>query len=164
MSAQGPTEPPTESEAVELAARMDRRDVVAAAEQAENLQRIGAFKARGAMHALSRLTAEARARGVITFSSGNHAQAIALAARAFHVPATIAMPVDAPPIKRAGVEALGATVVLAGTTSEHRRNRAYELHAETGALVVQPFDHPDIVSGAGTATLEMREQVRHETG
>jgi threonine dehydratase len=186
-----PTEPPDDLEAGRIAARLDRRDVVAAASRiegrvlrtpvlrspaidaavglevhfkAENLQHIGAFKARGAMHALARLEPRLRARGVITFSSGNHAQALALAARAFGVPATIAMPEDAPPIKRAGVEALGATVVLAGTTSEHRRSRAYELAAESGALVIQPFDHPDIVCGAGTATAELREQVRAETG
>lgn len=125
----------------------------------ENLQRIGAFKARGAMHAVGRLTEEERGRGVITFSSGNHAQAVALAAKAYGVPATIAMPTDAPKIKVEGVRALGAQVVFAGTTSDDRKKAAMELHEKTGACVIQPFDHEDIICGQGTATLELLEDV-----
>ena len=121
----------------------------------ENLQAIGAFKARGAMHAVGRLGPEGRARGVLTFSSGNHAQAVALAAQAYGVPATIAMPVDAPAVKVAVVRELGAKVVFAGTTSEDRRRVAYAIQAETGAAMIQPFDHPDIVCGQGTATAEL---------
>jgi threo-3-hydroxy-L-aspartate ammonia-lyase len=123
----------------------------------ESLQRIAAFKARGAMHAVGRLSPEARERGVITFSSGNHAQAVALAAREHGIPATIAMPVDAPAVKVAVVRELGAQIVMAGTTSEDRRAVAYQIQAETGAAIIQPFDDPDIVCGQGTATLELIE-------
>jgi threonine dehydratase len=121
------------------------------------MQRIGAFKARGAMHAVGRLAPEARARGIITFSSGNHAQAVALAARDFGIPATIAMPLDAPAVKLAVVRELGAEVVMAGYTSDDRRTVAYEIQAKTGATIIQPFDDPDIVCGQGTATLELIE-------
>ena len=127
--------------------------------KAENLQRIGAFKARGAMHALSRLDPEARSRGVITYSSGNHAQAVALAAREFGVPATICMPTDAPGVKVAGVRRLGAEIVFAGTTSDDRKAEAHAIHERTGAPIVQPFDHEDIVCGQGTATMELLEDV-----
>lgn len=127
--------------------------------KAENLQHIGAFKARGAMHAVGRLDARARARGVITFSSGNHAQAVALAAKSYEVPATIVMPTDAPPIKVAGVRELGGEVVFSGTTSDERKATALSLAQTSGAAVIQPFDHPDIIAGAGTATLEFHAQV-----
>lgn len=130
----------------------------------ENLQRIGAFKARGALHAVARLDPAVRARGIITYSSGNHAQAVALAAREFGVRAWIAMPVDAPAIKVAGVRALGAEIVFAGTTSEDRHQAALALAAEHGAAIVEPFDHPDIVAGQGTATLELCEHVLAATG
>jgi threo-3-hydroxy-L-aspartate ammonia-lyase len=128
--------------------------------KAENLQRIGAFKARGALHSVGRLLdspggSELAARGVITFSSGNHAQAVALAAREYGIPATIAMPIDAPAVKLAVVRELGAEVVMAGTTSEDRRQVAYAIQAETGAAIIQPFDDPDIICGQGTATLEL---------
>jgi threonine dehydratase len=131
--------------------------------KAENLQRIGAFKARGAMHAIGRLPAETRAKGVITFSSGNHAQAVALAARTFGVEATVAMPTDAPKIKVAAVQALGASVVFAGTTSEERRAAALEIAEQTGGAVIHPFDDRDIVAGAGTATLELVEEALART-
>lgn len=127
--------------------------------KAENLQHIGAFKARGAIHAVGRLEPSERARGVITFSSGNHAQAVALAARSYETKATIVMPTDAPRIKVAGVRELGAEVEFAGTTSDERRTRALELAEQTGAAVVQPFDHPHIVAGAGTATLELLDEM-----
>lgn len=126
--------------------------------KAECLQRIGAFKARGALHAVGRLPAELRARGVITYSSGNHAQAVALAAHAYGVRATIAMPVDAPAVKVAGVRALGAEIVPAGTTSEERRAAALAVQARTGGAIVEPFDDPDIIAGQGTATLELIEE------
>ncbi len=132
--------------------------------KAENLQRVGAFKARGAMHAVSRLEPEQRARGLITYSSGNHAQAVALAAREFGVSAHIAMPVDAPPIKQAGVRRLGAAITFAGTTSEHRRAAALELQRETGGVIIEPFDHPHIIAGQGTATLELLAEVAARTG
>ena len=127
--------------------------------KAENLQHIGAFKARGAMHAVGRLTEDARARGVITFSSGNHAQAVALAAKSYGIKATIVMPTDAPKIKVAGVRELEGEVVFSGTTSDERKATAMELAERSGAAVIQPFDHPDIVAGAGTATLELHAAV-----
>jgi threonine dehydratase len=127
--------------------------------KAECLQRIGAFKARGALHAVGRMRPETRARGVITYSSGNHAQAVALAAREYGARATIAMPVDAPAVKVAGVRALGAEIVFAGTTSEERRAAALAVQAATGGAIVDPFDDPDIIAGQGTATLELVEEV-----
>ena len=141
--------------------RCQALDAVAGAElwlKAECLQRIGAFKARGALHAVGRLDPAVRARGVITYSSGNHAQAVALAARELSVPATIAMPVDAPAVKVAGVRALGATIVRAGTTSNERRAAALTIAADTGGTIVEPFDDPDIIAGQGTATLELVEE------
>ncbi len=123
----------------------------------ENLQHIGAFKARGALLALTRLDAAARGRGVITYSSGNHAQALALAARAFDTRATIVMPVDAPAVKVGGVRALGAEVVFVGTTSDARRAAAYELAHTHGKPVVEPFDDEDVLLGQATATAELLE-------
>lgn len=127
--------------------------------KAENMQRIAAFKARGALHAVGRLDAQVRARGVITFSSGNHAQAVALAAKEYGVKATIAMPIDAPAVKLAVVRELGAEVILAGTTSEDRKQAALAVQAKSGAAIIQPFDHPDIVCGQGTATAELLDEV-----
>lgn len=128
--------------------------------KAENLQHIGAFKARGALHAIGRLSAEARAKGVITYSSGNHAQAVAMAARRFNIAATIAMPEDAPAVKVAGVRREGATIVIAGTTSDDRKTRAHQIAAETGATIIQPFDDDHVIAGQGTATLELLEDTR----
>ncbi len=131
--------------------------------KAENLQHIGAFKARGALHAVGRLSPDQRRRGLITFSSGNHAQAVALAAQRFECSATIAMPTDAPRVKVASVRELGAQVVFAGTTSSERYAAALELERESGGTIIQPFDHPDIVAGAGTATLELVDEVATRT-
>ena len=133
-------------------------DAIAGAElflKAECMQHIGAFKARGAMFAVQRLSEGERAKGVITYSSGNHAQAVALAAKRFAIRCDVAMPEDAPPIKVASVLALGAKVVFAGLTSDDRKARALEIQAETGGVIIQPFDHPHIVAGQGTATLEL---------
>jgi threonine dehydratase len=130
--------------------------------KAENLQRIGAFKARGAMYAIGRLGAAERARGVITYSSGNHAQAVALAAREHGATAQVVMPEDAPAIKVAAVRALGASVSFAGTTSDHRKAAAERLSEESGAVIIPPFDDPRIIAGQGTATLELMEQVAAE--
>ena len=123
----------------------------------EMLQRGGAFKLRGAYTFLAGLAPEARARGVVAPSSGNHAQAVALAARLFGVPATVVMPVNAPDAKRRGAERLGARVELAGRTSAERAARADEIVAATGAVLVPPFDHPAIVAGQGTIGLEIVE-------
>lgn len=124
----------------------------------ENLQLAGAFKMRGAYNALASLSEEERRRGVVTASSGNHAQALALAARMFGVPAVVVMPTTAPPVKVEGARAYGAEVVFAGTTSPERFARAHELVAERGLVMVPPFDDPRIIAGQGTVALEIVEQ------
>ncbi|MEP7344050.1 MAG: threonine/serine dehydratase [Gemmatimonadaceae bacterium] len=125
----------------------------------EMLQRGGAFKFRGAYTYLSRLTPAARGKGVIAPSSGNHAQAVALAAQMYGVPATVVMPTTVSPAKRAGAERLGARVVLAGTTTQDRMDRALELVASEGLTLVPPYDDPDIIAGQGTAGLEIVEDL-----
>jgi len=138
----------------------ERLDALAGTEvwlKCENFQRIGAFKARGALHCVGRLDPAERALGIITYSSGNHAQAVALAARDHGVTARIAMPEDAPAVKVDGVKALGAEITFAGFTSEHRRQAALKIAEETGGVIIPPFDHPDIIAGQGTATLELLE-------
>jgi threonine dehydratase len=125
----------------------------------EMLQRTGAFKFRGAYAFLSRLTPEARARGVIAPSSGNHAQAVAAAAKLFGVKSTVVMPTTVTAAKRAGAERLGAAVVLAGTTTKDRMDRAVELVAERGLTMVPPYDDPVIIAGQGTAGLEIAEDL-----
>ena len=131
----------------------DRRHLL----KAESLQPIGAFKLRGAYVAAAALAAEARARGLITYSSGNHAQGVARAARLLGVPAVIVMPSDAPAVKRARVEADGAEVVIVGTASEERRLVAEALAADRGLAMIPPFDDPRIVAGQGTVGLEIAE-------
>lgn len=149
------------------ALHVEALDELAGAElwlKAENMQYMGAFKARGAMHATMRLSEAERKKGLITYSSGNHAQAVALAAHRFGVPAIIAMPEDAPQVKVDAVRGLGARIEFAGTTSLHRKKRAFELQAETGGAIIEPFDHPDIIAGQGTATLELLAEVQERTG
>ncbi len=124
----------------------------------ENLQRVGAFKMRGAYNALALMPEAERRRGVITASSGNHGQALALAARMFGVPAVIVMPETAPPVKVEGVRGYGAEVVFAGTTSPERFRRAHELVEARGLVMVPPFDDPRIVAGQGTVGLEILEE------
>jgi threonine dehydratase len=119
----------------------------------------GAFKIRGATNMLMRLPPDALRRGVITFSSGNHGQAVALAASRLGAPAVIVMPTTAPAIKIAGVKRWGAEVVLEGTTSVQRRVRAEAIAADRGLTMVPPFDHEWIVEGQGTCGLEILEQV-----
>jgi threonine dehydratase len=128
----------------------------------ESLQRGGAFKIRGAYNFTARLTPEERQRGLVTYSSGNHAQGVAAAARAFGVPAVIVMPEDAPRVKVEGTRALGGEVVREGYTTTERRARAEEIARETGATIVPPFDHPDVVAGQGTTALETLEQLGEE--
>jgi threonine dehydratase len=125
--------------------------------KAENLQLAGAFKARGALHSVGQLAPELRARGIITYSSGNHAQAVALAALRFGIAAEIFMPTDAPAIKVEAVRRMGARIVLAGTTSPERHQAALARQGETGAAMIEPFDHPHTIAGQGTATLELLE-------
>jgi len=125
----------------------------------ENLQKTGSFKVRGALNSIACLTDRERARGVVTISAGNHAQAVAWAARAFGVPARIVMPVDAPDVKREATIALGAEVELEGTTSAERKARAEQIQREVGGTMVPPFDDPDIIAGQGTVALEIIEQL-----
>src|SRR3954470_2580932 len=116
----------------------------------EVLQRGGAFKFRGAYNFLAQLSPSERARGVIAPSSGNHAQAVALAARLFGVKAVVVMPTTVTPAKRGGAERLGARVVLAGTTTFDRLQKAEELVATEGSTLVPPYDHNLIIAGQGT--------------
>ena len=123
----------------------------------ENLQRAGAFKLRGAYNFIVQVPAERRARGLITYSSGNHAQAVALAARTLGAPAVVVMPETAPRVKVAGARALGAEVLFEGTTSVERRVRAEAEADRRGLTMVPPFDHPQIIAGQGTVGLEILE-------
>lgn len=125
----------------------------------EGLQRAGAFKFRGAYNYLHSLPGESRKRGVIAPSSGNHGQGVAMAARIFGVPATIVMPTNASMAKRAGAERLGARVVLHGTTTHDRAERAHEIAAAEGLEFVHPYDDPAIIAGQGTVGLEIVEDV-----
>lgn len=121
----------------------------------ENLQPMGAFKIRGAYNAVRRLSEEARRRGVITYSSGNHGQALAYAAQLLGIRAVVVMPETAPAVKVAGVKKWGGEVVFAGRTSQDRQVKAEQLATQEGLAVVPPFDHPDIVAGQATVGLEI---------
>jgi threonine dehydratase len=125
----------------------------------EMLQRGGAFKFRGAYNFLSRMDPDIRRRGVIAPSSGNHAQAVALAARLFGVPATVVMPTTVTAAKRTGAERLGARVVLAGTTTADRMAGAEELVMREGLTLIPPYDHPVIIAGQGTVGLEIADDM-----
>jgi threonine dehydratase len=128
----------------------------------ESLQHAGAFKLRGAYNFVARLDASERATGLVTYSSGNHAQGVAWAARAFGVPAVVVMPVDAPEVKRAAVLRLGAEVIEEGTTTTERKARAEAVLADRGGTMVPPFDDPRIIEGQGTVGLEITEQIEQE--
>lgn len=123
----------------------------------ELFQRAGAFKFRGAYNALSRLSADERRRGVVTFSSGNHAQAIALAGRLLDIPCAIVMPTDAPAIKRKATEDYGGEVVAYDREESDREEIGRRLSRDRGVTLIPPFDHPHIISGQGTAALELIE-------
>jgi threonine dehydratase len=123
--------------------------------KAESLQPIGSFKLRGAFNAVAQLTEAQRQRGVITYSSGNHGQGVAYAARAFGIPAVIVMPSNAPEIKRQATTALGAQIVDVGPASSERRERAEALAAEHGYAIIPPYDDPAIIAGQGTCGLEI---------
>ncbi|HVV88759.1 MAG TPA: threo-3-hydroxy-L-aspartate ammonia-lyase, partial [Kofleriaceae bacterium] len=125
----------------------------------ENLQRVGAFKFRGAYHALVRFSDEQRRAGVATFSSGNHAQAIALAARLLGIPATIVMPTDAPAAKVAATRGYGAAIVTYDRVREDREAIARGLADERGLTVIPPYDHADVIAGQGTAAAELFDEV-----
>jgi threonine dehydratase/serine racemase len=125
----------------------------------ENLQRVGAFKFRGASNAVAALPDEVAARGVVTHSSGNHGQALALAARLRGIPAHIVMPRNAAAVKLEAVRGYGAHVVLCEPTLPARDASAAALQQRTGASLVPPFDHPDVIAGQGTVALELLDQV-----
>jgi threo-3-hydroxy-L-aspartate ammonia-lyase len=125
----------------------------------ENLQRMGAFKFRGAYNALARFSAEQRRAGVVAFSSGNHAQAVALSARLLGMPATIVMPQDAPAAKVAATRGYGGQVVLYDRYTESREQIGRDLADRHGMTLIPPFDHADVIAGQGTAALELLEDV-----
>jgi threonine dehydratase len=127
--------------------------------KAESLQPIGAFKLRGAYVAVASLSAEERSRGVITYSSGNHAQGVARAARLLGVAAVVVMPDDAPALKRHRVAADGAEIVIVGPASDERREVAQRLSAERGLAIIPPFDDDRIIAGQGTCGLEIAEDL-----
>ena len=127
--------------------------------KAEPFQRIGAFKFRGAYNAISALDPDARARGVVTNSSGNHAQAVALSAQLFAIPATIVMPTDAPPAKIAATRGYGAEIVFYDRYREDRAAIAARVAAELSATMIPPYDHPFVMAGNGTTALELIEDV-----
>lgn len=125
----------------------------------ENLQRTGSFKIRGATYRLSRLTAEERARGVVAASAGNHAQGVALAAKALGIPATIFMPLGVPVPKLLATRGYGADVILEGATVETPLRLAADFAERTGAVFIHPFDHPDVIAGQGTLGLELMDDL-----
>jgi threo-3-hydroxy-L-aspartate ammonia-lyase len=123
----------------------------------ENLQRAGAFKFRGAYNALSQLSPDERRRGVVAFSSGNHAQAVALAGQILNVPRVIVMPRDAPAVKRAATEGYGAEIVLYDRERDDREAIGRRLSQERGLALIPPYDHAEVISGQGTAARELLE-------
>ncbi|QPE03763.1 threonine ammonia-lyase [Microbacterium schleiferi] len=125
----------------------------------ENLQRTGSFKIRGAVNRLSRLTEAERARGVVAASAGNHAQGVALAAHQLGIPATIFMPLGVPVPKLLATRGYGADVILEGATVETPLRLAAEFAERTGAVLIHPFDHPDIIAGQGTLGLELMDDM-----
>ncbi len=125
----------------------------------ENFQRMGAFKFRGAFNALSKFSAAQKKAGVITFSSGNHAQAIALSARILGIPATILMPQDAPQAKIDATRGYGAEVILFDRFQSDREAMGRELAGQRGLTLIPPYDHPDVIAGAGTAAKELIDEV-----
>src|SRR5205085_5523126 len=125
----------------------------------ENFQKVGAFKFRGACNAVLKLADAVAARGVVTHSSGNHAQALALAAQLRGIPAHIVMPSNASPVKRRAVEGYGGRVIECAPTLEARERTAAAVLAETGGTLIPPYDHTDVIAGQGTVALELLEQV-----
>lgn len=123
----------------------------------ENQQRIGAFKFRGAYNALSKLTPEQKSKGVVAFSSGNHAQAVALSGKLLGIPATVVMPADSPKIKQLATRGYGAEVVLFDRMREDRVAIASRLMEEKSLTLIPPFDYPDVIAGQGTAAKELFE-------
>ena len=131
--------------------------------KAENLQHNGAFKARGAYNTVAQLRPDQLAKGIVTYSSGNHGLAVAWSATLFSLKAKIFMPTTAPKIKIEGVKRFGAEVVLVGTTSLERQAAAQEDAGVSGAVIIEPFDHPHTIAGQGTVALELRQEVYAQT-
>lgn len=125
----------------------------------ENFQKMGAFKFRGAYNAMAQLTVQERAAGVITFSSGNHAQAVALVGRMLGIGTTVVMPENAPATKMAATEGYGATVVTYDPAEADRRELAEQLSRKSGAVIIPPFDHAHVIAGQGTAAMELFQDV-----
>jgi threo-3-hydroxy-L-aspartate ammonia-lyase len=138
---------------------LDERLGAAVFLKCENLQRVGAFKFRGAYNAISRLAPEERRRGVLTYSSGNHAQATALSSRLLGVSATIVMPENAPAAKLRATRGYGATVVPYDPAKERREDVAEELRKKGNPVLIPPYDHADVIAGQGTAGKELLEDV-----
>lgn len=134
---------------------LDERTGAQVLAKCENLQRVGAFKFRGAYNAISRLSEEQMKRGVVTFSSGNHAQAVALVGKLLNTPTVIVMPNDAPAIKLVATRGYGAEVVLYDRVEQKREAIARQLADERGLTLIPPFDHPHIIAGQGTTALEL---------
>ena len=132
--------------------------------KAEPLQRTGAFKFRGAFNTLSQIPEAEKSKGVVTFSSGNHAQGVAHAAQLLGIPATIIMPSDAPKLKIENTRGYGAEVILYDRARENREDIGARVSAERGSLLVKPYDDPGVIAGQGTAGLELCEQVAEQTG
>jgi len=126
--------------------------------KAEHLQRTGAFKFRGAFNAISAIPASVRQQGVISYSSGNHAQAVARAAQLFEIPATIVMPTDAPQSKRDATESYGAEIISYDRYTQNREDIAAEIVQERNLSLVPPFDHPDVIAGQSTCVQELFEE------
>jgi len=148
--------PVLESDVLNL--RADSRVLI----KAESLQHTGTFKIRGALNRLLQLGYDERSAGVVAFSSGNHAQGVAMAAKWLGVSATIVMPRDAPKIKQFNTRTLGAEIVLYDRYTEDREHIASKIAQETGAALVPAFDHPDIIAGQGTVGLELARYARNE--
>jgi threonine dehydratase len=138
-------------------AALDRASGATVLIKPEVLQRTGSFKLRGATNALRAQGAAALRYGVVAYSSGNHAQAVACAAASLEIPATIVMPSDAPAIKRAHTEAWGAKIICYDRASQDRAAIAARIVAETGAMLIPPYEHPDVIAGQGTLALELAE-------
>ena len=138
---------------------LDERTGASVFLKCENFQRVGAFKFRGAYNALARLSPAERAKGVLTWSSGNHAQAIAHAGTLLGIPTTIVMPCDAPTPKLAATRGYGAEVVLYERQSQEREVLGRALAAERGLAIVPPYDHPHVIAGQGTVAWELHEQI-----
>ena len=137
---------------------VDRKTGGSVSFKCENFQRAGAFKFRGAFNALSRLNADERRRGVLTFSSGNHAQAIALSGRLLSVPTVVVMPKDAPEVKVRATREYGAEVVLYDRHETNREALGKKISEERGLVTIPPYDHADVIAGQGTAALELFEE------